>query len=60
MEDTRTMLHAAMPALRKSELKTREPLPMFSDAFCEENLFRDERHEWCRSAVPPKLCPKLA
>jgi hypothetical protein len=44
----------------QSKLKTREPLPMFSDAFCEENLFRDERHGWCRGAVPPKLCPRLA
>src|SRR5271165_6375697 len=28
---------------------------MFADAFSEENLLRDERHGWCRTAVPPAL-----
>jgi hypothetical protein len=26
---------------------------MLSHAFCQVDLFRDERHEGCRSAVPP-------
>ncbi len=34
------------------ELETREPLPMFSDSFGEEDFLRDERHV-CRVAVPP-------
>ncbi len=55
MEETRTMLHAAMPALRNASSKLESRLPMLSNAFCEENLFRDERHEGCRSAQSPKL-----
>jgi hypothetical protein len=26
------------------QLKAREPLSMFSDTFCQEDLFRNERH----------------
>src|SRR5260370_37848989 len=46
--------------IAQRKLKAREPLAMFPDTFCEENLFRDERHVWCRSAVPPKVCPRFA
>jgi hypothetical protein len=28
---------------------------MFTNAFCQENSLRDERHVRCRSAVPPRL-----
>ena len=37
------------------ELEARQALAVLSDSLGEENVLRDERHEWCRSAVPPDV-----
>src|SRR5713101_3226030 len=42
IEETRTMLHAAMLAL-------------FAHTLGQEDLLRNERHGACRAAVPPRL-----
>ena len=56
MLDTRTRLHAAMPADRKRELERRQLFTMFADALGEEHLFRNQVKHGCKNATTEPSC----